>query len=149
MTRLFRCAILCLPLAACGGPPPPPPVLELTLIGGADQNKDPTGKPVSVALRLYELSATTKFDRADVFALIEHDKATLGADSPAMEEFVLAPGETRKVTHPLKTGVSTVGLIALFRDIDHATWRASAPVAAQGETRLSVRTEGLKVTMAP
>jgi type VI secretion system protein VasD len=151
--RLTRRVLLAGPvaLAACAAPPPPPPppVLELTVIGGADQNPDTTGKPVAVALHLFELVGTAKFERADIFALIEREKATLGADSPASEEFVIAPGETRTITHPLKPDVQFVGLTALFRDIDNATWRAKQPVAPHGVTKLVVRTSGLKVTMTP
>ena len=138
-------------LAACAAPPPPPPppVLELTVIGGDDQNLDQSGKPVAVALHLFELTNTAKFERADAFALIEREKATLGADSPASDEFVLAPGETKTITRPLKPDVQFVGLTALFRDIDHATWRSFAPVAAHGTTKLVARTSGLKVTLTP
>jgi type VI secretion system protein VasD len=138
-------------LAACAAPPPPPPppVLELTVMGGADQNPDPAGKPVSVAIHLYELTNTAKFERADVFALIEREKQTLGADSPASEEFVVAPGETRKVVHPMKPEVGFVGIAVLFRDIDRATWRLMAPVAAHGVTRLVVQVSGIKATIVP
>jgi type VI secretion system protein VasD len=152
-TKITRRVLLATPaaLAACAAPPPPPPppVLELTVIGGADQNLDTTGKPVAVALHLYDLTATAKFERADIFALIEREKATLGADSPASEEFVIAPGETRKIIHPLKPDVQFVGLTALFRDIDNATWRVMQPVAAHGVTKLVARTSGLKVTLEP
>lgn len=134
-------------LAACAAPPPPPAVLELRIIGGADQNPDPSGKPVSVAVRLFQLTNSAKFERADVFALIEREKQTLGADSPASEEFVIAPGETRLITHPLKPDVAFVGIAAFFRDIDRASWRAIAPVAASGTTRLVVRVNGIKATL--
>jgi type VI secretion system protein VasD len=136
-------------LAACAAPPPPPPVLDLQIFGGADQNPDPSGKPLSVAVHVYELANTAKFERADVFALIEREKQTLGADSPASEELVIAPGETRGITHPLKPDVAFVGIAVLFRDIDRAAWRAVAPVAAHGTTRLVVHVNGIKATLAP
>jgi type VI secretion system protein VasD len=137
-------------LAGCGGPAPlPPPVLELTLIGGASQNVDPSGKSSPVALRLYELTGTAKFERADAFALIERDKQTLGSDSSVSEEFVIAPGETRPLTHALLPNTQFVGIIAIFRDIDRAAWRVSAPVAKNGVSKFVVRIDGLKVTLTP
>jgi type VI secretion system protein VasD len=150
---LTRRVLLAAPaaLAACAAPPPPPPppVLDLQVIGGADQNPDLSGKPVSVAVHIYELTSTAKFERADVFALIEREKQTLGADCPASEEIVVAPGETRVINHPLKPDVRFLGVATFFRDIDHATWRGFAPVAANGTTRLVVHIDGIKATIAP
>lgn len=158
MTVFSRRTLLSVPVligtpllvSACGGKePPPPPVLELTIIGGANQNADSSGKPSPIALRLYELTGTAKFERADAFALIERDKATLGGDSAVSEEFVITPGETRPLTHALLPNAQFVGIIAIFRDIDRAVWRVTAPVARNGVTKLVVRTDALKVTLTP
>src|SRR4029450_2462585 len=40
----------------CGGPPPPP-VVDVTLKASPDINPNPTGTPVSVAVRFYSLNA--------------------------------------------------------------------------------------------
>ena len=118
------------------------------MIGGADQNPNPEGRAVPVAVRLFELAATAKFERADVFALTEREAQTLGQESLGSEEFVLAPGETRTVTRELKKGVQFIGVAVLFRDIDHSRWRAVAPVAASGPSRLSLRINGLAAVLA-
>ena len=146
---LTRRAVLLTPVAigACAAPPPPPAVLALQLIGGGNQNPDPGGTATAVAIRVFDLAATQKFERADIFALIEREKLTLGTESLGSEEFVIAPGETRPVSHPMKPGAQFVGIIAVFRDIDHAVWRATQAVAAQGTTRLEVRTDGISVKL--
>jgi type VI secretion system protein VasD len=138
-------------LAACAAapPPPPPPTLALNVVGGADQNPDPDGHPTPVAVRIYELAGTAAFERADVFALTERTPATLGSDTLGSEEFIVGPGETRAVEHPLKTGVQAIGVVVLFRDIDRAQWRAVAPAAASGPTKLTLQTAGTTVTLAP
>jgi type VI secretion system protein VasD len=136
-------------LPGCGAPPPPPAVLTLTLQGGADQNPDPVGKPASVAVRFFQLAATGKFERADVFALIEREAATLGTDGLGSEEFVLAPGETRKIERELKKGVQFIGVIVLFRDIDRAQWRQVTPAASSGPVNLMLKTSGITATLAP
>jgi type VI secretion system protein VasD len=128
--------------------PPPPAVGVLTIIAGADQNPDPSGHPAPVAIRVYELAASGKFERADVFALTEREQQTLGPDDLGSEEFVLRPGETRTVTRGLKPGTQMIGVIVLFRDIDHAAWRAVAPVGVSGTTHLVLRTSRLGVTLA-
>jgi type VI secretion system protein VasD len=134
-------------LARCSSPPPPP-VLTLTIIGSPDQNPDPAGHPTSVAVHLYQLTATAKFERADVFALTEHEQQTLGADDLGSEELVLQPGETRTITRDLKPTAQFIGVAVLYRDIDRAQWRAFAPVAASGPSRHALTIKALSATLA-
>ena len=140
-------ALVALGGAACAAPPPPA-VLTLTIAAGLDQNPDPSGHPTPVAVRVYELAASAKFERADVFAFTEHEQETLGTDDLGLEECVLRPGETRTLTRQLKPGVQLIGVAVLFRDIDHARWRAVAPVGTSGPTRLVLRISGLGATLA-
>lgn len=135
-------------LASCGGPPPPA-VVELRLKAGADQNPDSTGRPVAVATRLYLLNAAGRFQGADIFALTERERATLGEDNAGMEEVVLRPGESREMKLHPRSGVRYLGAATLFRDIDRARWRALAPLAASGPTRLTLTIKGTQMTLAP
>ena len=131
-----------LALAACAAPPPPPAVVSLEVEGGAEQNPDASGRPSPVALQVYLLNATAKFERADVFALTERERDTLGADSAGSEQFVIAPGEKRTIVREPRAGVQAIGIVALFRDVDSgARWRAVVPIATSGPTRIAVRLE--------
>jgi type VI secretion system protein VasD len=139
-------------LAACGDspePPPPPPTLELSIAAGKNQNPDLAGTAAPVALHLYQLNSDLKFRDADVFALVERGAQTLGADCPASDKLVVLPGETRTLQADIRPNVRFFGVVALFRDIDRAKWRAVQPVAEHGPTRLALHTDGLTVTMAP
>ena len=102
--RSFLAPAILLPLLAfgCAAPPPPPPELDLAITAGADQNPDTSGHPAPVKVFLYQLASSAKFERADVFALTERDKATLGEDMLASEAIVVAPGEARAVKQQLK-----------------------------------------------
>lgn len=145
---VFALALAALP-AACGSPPPPPAVLELQIAAGADQNPDAAGKPAPVAIQIFQLTGTAKFERADVFALTEREQATLGADSAGSEQFALRPGESRTISRQLKPGVQALGVAVLFRDIDRAQWRAMAPLAPSGPTRLRLATTGTTAKLGP
>jgi len=147
-TRRAVLAALALLATRCSSSPPPPAVLTLTVIGGPDQNPDASGRPAPVAVRLFELNGTAKFERADVFALTEREQQTLGGDSQGSEEFVLTPGETRNITRELKKGVQFVGVAVLFRDIDQSRWRAEAPVAASGPSKLTLKINGTNATLS-
>ena len=140
-------------LAGCGSdkappPPPQPPVLDLTATGGADQNPGGSGGAAPVQVQLFQLADTGAFERADVFALVERARATLGDALVGSETFALAPGETTKITRDLKPETRFVGVAVLFRDIDRAVWRATAPTAPHGPTRLALTTKGLTMTLA-
>ena len=134
-------------LAHCAPGPKPPAVLTITMIGSADQNPSPTGAASPVAVRLFQLTQTAKFERADVFALIEREQQTLGQDNAGSQEFVLSPGETLTKTFELKTGVQAIGVVALYRDIDRAQWRAVAPVATSGPTQLVLNVGKLAIAL--
>ena len=152
MTR--RQAILIAPVLLVGcshppPPPPPPPMLNLTIIGSADQNPGPSGNASPVAIRLIQLASSGAFERADVFALTDREKATLGEDDLGSEEIFIAPGETRTIKRELKKGAQFLGAVVLFRDIDGAKWRGLAPVNRTGPTPLTLRIAGVTATLAP
>jgi type VI secretion system protein VasD len=136
--RLLLMASASLFAAGCGGGPPPPPMVEMSIRTGADANVNNAGTPVSVAVRLYSLTARGRFMSADAYALLDRERAVLGDESAGSEEFVMRPGETRNVSLAPKAGVRYVGVAVLFRDIDRAQWRAVAPVAPSGMTRLAL-----------
>lgn len=145
--RGFAAAAVAL-LAGCAAPPPPA-VLDLAVIGGADQNPSPSGAPTAVKVFLYQLAATGKFETADVFALTERAQATLGADLLAAEDLVVAPSETKTINKEVKIGTTALGAVVFFRDIDHATWRLVGKVAKNGPSAMNLTIKGLVATLAP
>jgi type VI secretion system protein VasD len=155
LLRSFRLAAQGLALlgaglpAGCGPSPKPPPVLELTIVGGADQNPDSAGRAAPVAVRIYQLSATAKFEQADVFALKDREAQTLGAESAGSQEILVSPGDKKTVKIDLKPMVSAIGVAVLYRDIDAAQWRATQPAAANGPTKLTATVGKLALTLKP
>jgi type VI secretion system protein VasD len=140
-------------LVACSSKPPPPPppklppVVTLTVSGSADQNPDANGAASPVVVRIIQLAGTNKFERADVFAFMDHEQQTLGADEADSQELILSPSEKRTIKIDPKPGVTAIGLAALYRDIDGAHWRAVAPIASEGPTRLAGDVGKLSVTL--
>jgi type VI secretion system protein VasD len=140
--------VLPLLLQACAAAPPPPATLTLLIKAGTDQNPDPSNTPSPVAVRVFQLAATARFERADYFALEGQEKATLGQEGLGSEEFVLRPGETREIRRELKKDTQFIGVAVGFRDIDRSTWRAIAPVPSTGPVHLTLTISGLKATLA-
>lgn len=135
-------------LAGCGAPPPAPPTLSLAIAAGADQNPDTAGAAAPVKIFLFQLTGTGKFEKADVFALTERGKATLGEEMLAVEDFVVRPGEARTVQRELKNGAQFIGTVVFFRDIDRATWRGIAAVPISGAVKKNLTTKAITATLA-
>jgi type VI secretion system protein VasD len=137
-----------LTLSRCAPAPPPPPVLTLTIKGTAEQNPDAAGRASPVAVRVYQLSGTAKFEQSDVFALKDNEAKTLGPEeATGSQEFLIAPADSKTVTIDLKPMVSSIGIAVMYRDIDHAKWRATAAAAAHGPTVLAATVGKLSLTL--
>jgi type VI secretion system VasD/TssJ family lipoprotein len=140
--------IASLALASCSSPPPPA-VLTLNIVGSAGQNPDPSGHGTTVAVQLYQLAATGKFQSTDVYSLIGKEAQVLGADEMGSSvQYLVAPGQTLHETVPLKPTVTAVGLAVLFREINQSTWKLVAPVAASGPSVVTLQINGLAATIA-
>jgi type VI secretion system protein VasD len=115
-------------LAGCADkpPPPPPPVISrvtLNLIAGADANPDARGRASPLTVRVYALKTSGAFEAADFFSLFDKDQATLGAEMVQREEFLLRPGDNKKLELSLAPDVKAIGLVAAYRDLERARWR--------------------------
>ena len=84
-----------------------------------------------------------------MFAPAERQSATLAADNPGSEEVIVRPGESRRLQVELRKGVTSVGVAALFRDIDRAAWRVPRPVPASGPMKLVSSLKGTAATLTP
>ena len=135
----FGGALTASTLAACAKPPPPPVVtpVRLALVGGSDLNPDARGRASPVMVRVYALKTTASFDSADFFALFEKDTATLGADLHQREETLLRPGERKLLTFTLPAEVTSLGILAAYRDLARATWRQIVPLKVGTPTDLT------------
>jgi type VI secretion system protein VasD len=136
-------------VSACGSKPPPPTIVQLTVKAAPNINPDAENRASPVVLRAYQLVATDGFDKADFFQLYDKDAATLGAGLADRQEIALAPGETKTVTLEFKPNAKFLGIIAAFRSIDRATWRADAPVPPNQTTSLTATVDALTVKLAP
>lgn len=136
-------------LSGCGGPPPPPPtVADITISASADANPDVAGAGAPVAVRVYLLRSTAAFEQADFFALYQREQETLGADLAGRDELLIPPGGTQTLNKELGPGVGFIGVVAAFRDIQRANWRATAAPPPNQTTAVQVSVEGLNVSVS-
>ena len=136
-------------LSGCGGSPPPPPTIaNIAISAAADANPDAAGVGAPVAVRVYLLRSTAAFEQADFFALYQREQETLGADLAGRDELLITPGGTQTLNKELGPGVGFIGVVAAFRDIQRANWRATAAPPASQTTAVQVSVEGLNVNVS-
>jgi type VI secretion system protein VasD len=115
----------CVLLASCATTKPPPPlVAHARIVVGADVNPDSSGRPSPVVVRLYQLRDDGEFAAADFFPLYDKEKETLAKSLISRQEYVLSPGESRDLDLPVDAQTRFLGVLAAFRDIRTAHWRA-------------------------
>ena len=131
--------------AAPPPPPPPPPKLSVNVVAATYLNPDANGRASPVVMRVYELKSPTQFANADFHALFDQDRAALASDIVAREEFVLRPGETKAIDKLLAPDTQAIGVMAAFRDIERARWRAVAALTPAKDNIVTVVVDGIEL----
>jgi type VI secretion system protein VasD len=67
----------------------------------------------------------------------------------AREEYQLMPGQTQPFERQLQPETRYVGVVAAFRDLERAQWRAAVAITPNQTTPLVVRLEDKRVTVTP
>ncbi|WP_338497236.1 type VI secretion system lipoprotein TssJ [Pseudomonas sp. WP18] len=112
--------------------------LNLTLAASDQLNPDLNGRPSPVVVRLFELRQPVAFENADFFSLYERARETLSPDLVDSEELELRPGDSVELRLGLTGDGRYVGLLAAYRDLPHARWRYTLPVAPAQLTEASL-----------
>ena len=123
MNKVFLLLAACL-LAACAAKPPKPEPARARLVASGQVNPDASGRSSPIVVRLFQLRADGEFAGAEFFDLYSKEKEVLGESLVSREEYVLTPGETRELEIPLNAQTRYLGVLAAYRDIRAAQWRA-------------------------
>jgi type VI secretion system protein VasD len=118
---------------------------SMTLATSADSNPDATGRPSPIVIRVYQLRAEGAFTGADFFPLFDDSEKVLGPELVTRDEYVMAPGERRSIDVTFARDARFVGVLAAFRDVRNAQWRA---VVAVPKGSLTVSVERARVAVS-
>lgn len=133
-------------LTACASKPPKPEPARARLVASEQVNPDESGRSSPIVVRVYQLRADGAFAGAEFFDLYSKEKEVLGESLIAREEYVLSPGETRDLEIPLNAQARHIGVLAAFRDIRAAQWRALTRAPEKTLTDL-LRKDGVTITV--
>lgn len=116
-----------------------PTKINLQIFASFEANPDANNRPSPLVIRIYELKSITAFNDADFFKLYDEEGATLGGDLLSREEFELSPGQGREFTRKPHDKARYFAVIAAYRNIDQARWRASKALELNSNNSLIVR----------
>jgi type VI secretion system protein VasD len=111
-------------LGACAAKPAKLEPARMEFVVAPNANPDSSNRPSPLVVRVFQLRNDSEFAGADFFSLYDKEKETLGASLISREEYVLEPGEVRKLELAVNAEARFLGAIAAFRDIRSAQWRA-------------------------
>ena len=139
-TRRLGLAILIGAVIAACAPPPPkqpdPTVAQVTLAASEDANPDPTGRASPSVVFVYALQPGAPFETASYDVLTGGELGENAQTMNRIARLVLVPGKSTKKIFELPPGTASVGVAVAYRQIESASWRASAPVKANEVTLL-------------
>ena len=117
----------------------------LTSDGGNQLNPDDSGKPLSVVLRVYQLSALDRFASADAGSLWDDPQKALGNTLLDSQEIILLPGMGQNNQWPLNKATGYVGVAAFFRSEEKGRWKVAFDANSLRKDGLWFSSDGLRV----
>lgn len=140
-------------LSACASKPPEDVTLKGSVQAADTLNPDSQGRPSPLVIKIYQLGAKDKFELAEFFALFDQPDAALGGDLLAVEDIMLKPGELRPYEGEFDPTTKYIGVIAAYRDIHQAKWRAVVPMPEKNLMKflkrggLNIKAESLAINV--
>ena len=117
----------------------------LTSDGGNQLNPDETGKPLSVVIRVYQLSSLERFSSTDADSLWDDPQKALGNTLIENREITLLPGMGQVDRWPLNKAASYVGVAAFFRSDEDSRWKVAFDANSLRKEGIWFSADGLRV----
>jgi type VI secretion system protein VasD len=149
LASILLAGLAVLALAGCGPKAPEPTRVVAKFQASPALNPDFQDRPSPIVVRFYELRSDSVFQTADFFQVYDEETQVLGPHMLAREELEVQPGEIRTLERELRPETQFIGVLAAYRDIEDAQWRASVEVAPNQTNELTVHLGRLEVRIEP
>ncbi len=124
-----------------------PTKIEANIAAAEDLNPDYRGRASPLVVRIYHLKSDLAFINASFFALYDNDEAELGPDLLGKEEIEVLPGQDQVYSRKLVPETRFVGVLAGYRDIENASWRAITEIKKGKTNEVTLDFARLKVSV--
>ena len=117
---------------------PKPSTVKVKIAGGTGMNPGPGGGDRPLTVFICKLRGTSKFDRADYFALQSDLDATLAGDLIGSEIMTVLPGRLGTLDLNVEPEAAAIGFAAMVRNPTGRRWRATTAVSPGSQFTLNV-----------
>lgn len=117
----------------------------LTSDGGNALNPDASGTPLSVVVRVYQLTDLERFASTDADTLWDDPAKALGNTLVEHREMTLLPGLGQVDQWPLDKRARYVGVAAFFREDDSGRWKVAFDADSLRKDGIWFSSKGLRV----
>lgn len=124
-----------------------PDRLRMTIDGGNQLNVGSEGKPLSVVVRVYQLSRLEAFVAASAEALWEAPQQALGPTVLDARELTVLPGIGQVEDWPLAESTKFVGVAAFFHEQTQEPWKIAFAADSLRKDGLWFSPEGVRVLL--
>ena len=145
--RLLWLLIPCAVLLILTGCPKEPAKVNIVLSAAQNVNPDPSGQPLSVVVRIYQLKDPGRLETADYNSIWKSDKETLSDDFLDRQERIVQPGARETLEIRANPMTAYLGVVALFRNPSGDTWRKIIPVRGKNpKIVFSIREQSIEIS---
>jgi type VI secretion system protein VasD len=117
----------------------------LNTYAGNQLNLDASGKPLSLVLHVYQLSALERFAAVSADDLSAAPKQALGNTLIDEREIVLLPGMGQTDTWPLNKATRYVGVAGFFRSDEDSQWKIAFDANSLRKDGIWFSSDGVRV----
>lgn len=114
------------------------PRIGLEVASLPNVNPDSSSRPSPVIVKIYEMRNDLAFRQGDFQTLFMEPMKVLGADLVATDELTFVPGEARTIAYSPMPETRHVGILAGFRQMERARWRATLPVVPEEDNLIRI-----------
>ncbi|PCN64644.1 type VI secretion system-associated lipoprotein [Yersinia pestis] len=125
-TQYLFLVLVTLLTIACSSKVQPEKAEKLTveIATAADINPNDKGVANPLRIALYTLKSTDEFQSSDFFTITEENTPSLKEQMDNVFDRIMLPSETKKIELTLDAGVTAIGIVAAYREIEQAEWKA-------------------------
>jgi type VI secretion system protein VasD len=107
--------------------------VDITLVADKKVNPNEKGQPSPVGIRIYELTGTDAFAMSDYFTITDGSDPELLTQIKKVSDVMIKPGEKRELEITPAADAVALGIVAAYRDINHAQAVTAWPVNRNDE----------------
>lgn len=119
--------------------------VQLNIMVDKQVNPDPSGRASPLVIKVYHLNDKLAFETKDFFSIYDATDKDVKKAIVAQKEYQLNPGHEIHKAILTEPQTQYIGIVAAFRDIEIAKWRAVAKVTPDEEHNVTFTLKGVRI----